>query len=32
MLTTFMNENILLGGDFNFYLNPKLEKLDNVSK
>ncbi len=26
-----MNENILLGGDFNFYLNPKLDNLDIMS-
>ncbi len=25
MLTPFMNENILLGGDFDFYLNSKLD-------
>ncbi len=31
MLASFMNENILLGGDFNYYLNPKLDKLDNMS-
>ncbi len=31
MHAPFMNENILLEGDFNFYLNPKLDKLDNMS-
>ncbi len=31
VLAPFMNENILLGGDFNFYLNPKLDKLDIMS-
>ncbi len=31
MLAPFMNENILLGGDLNFYLNPKLDKLNIMS-
>ncbi len=29
--STYINENILLGGDFNFYLNPNLDKLDSMS-
>ncbi len=27
-----INENILLRGDFNFYLNPNLDKLKSMSK
>ncbi len=30
-LGPFANENIILGGDFNFYMNPKLDKMDNMS-
>jgi exonuclease III len=30
-LAPFMNDNIVLGGDFNFYTNPKLDKLDSMS-
>ena len=31
MLVPYENENLLVGGDFNFYLDPKLDKLDNMS-
>ncbi len=31
VVAPFMNENILLGGDINFYLNPKLDKLNIMS-
>ncbi len=30
-LSTYQNENILLGGDFNLHLNPKLDKIDSMS-
>jgi exonuclease III len=30
-LNTFKQENTIVGGDFNLYLNPKLDKLDNMS-
>ncbi len=30
-LIPYANENILLGGDFNFYLDLKLEKIDTMS-
>ncbi len=30
-LIPYANENILLGGDFNFYLDLKLDKIDNMS-
>ncbi len=30
-LSTDQNENILLGGDFNLHLNPKLDKIDSMS-
>ncbi len=30
-LSTYENENILLGGDFNLNLNPKLDKIDSMS-
>jgi len=30
-LLPFENENLLVGGDFNLYLNPKLDKLDTMS-
>ena len=29
-LVLFENETMLIGGDFNFYLNPKLDKLDSM--
>jgi hypothetical protein len=29
-LSPFENENLIVGGDFNFYLNPKLDKQDNI--
>ena len=29
-LENFTKENIILGGDFNVYLNPRLDKLDNM--
>ena len=31
MITPFQNENLILGGDFNLYLNLKLDKLDCMS-
>ncbi len=30
-LSTYENENILLGGDFNLNLNPQLDKIDGMS-
>ncbi len=30
-LSTYQKENILLGGDFNQHLNPKLDKIDSMS-
>ena len=30
-INQFDNENIIIGGDFNLYLNPKLDKLDSMS-
>ncbi len=30
-LTPFANESILLWGDFNFYMQPKLDKMDSMS-
>ncbi len=30
-LSTYENENILLGGDLNLHLNPKLDKIDSMS-
>ncbi len=30
-LAPFANENIILGGDFNFYMDRKLDKIDNMS-
>ncbi len=30
-LTSFTNENILVVGDFNFYMDPKLYKMDSKS-
>ncbi len=30
-LSTYQNENILLGGDFNLHLNPKLDTIDSMS-
>ncbi len=30
-LATFDNENIIIGGDFNIYLNPKLDKIESMS-
>jgi exonuclease III len=29
-LAPYANDNILLGGDFNFYKNPKLDKMDSM--
>ena len=31
MLIPYENQNLLVGGDFNFYLDPKLDKLDSMS-
>jgi exonuclease III len=31
MLTPFQHENIIIGGDFNFYMNPKLDKSDKIT-
>jgi exonuclease III len=31
MITPYQNENLLIGGDFNLYLNLKLDKLDSMS-
>ena len=31
MLLPYENENLLVGGDFNFYLDPSLDKLDSMS-
>ncbi len=30
-LAPFENENIIIGGDFNIYLNPKLDKIESMS-
>lgn len=30
-LTIYQNHNIIIGGDFNLYLNPKLDKMDTMS-
>ena len=30
-MAPFEGESTLLGGDFNFYMDPKLDKLDSMS-
>ncbi len=30
-LSYFANENILIGGDFNFYMEPQIDKMDSLS-
>ena len=31
VLISYENEHMLIGGNFNLYLNPKLDKLDTMS-
>jgi len=31
LITTFQHQNIIIGGDLNFYMNPKLDKSDKIT-